>query len=124
MDHYTRRVWTGVKNITNIPSYKILLPNKLDFTKNFVEAMDGDVPAFNYATQAFFRISLMKPTLRRGYLWHPQIRGFWIWQCAWGKRQSDMGNLRMVVTHFLGNKRADNYPEIVNELLKAYKPFA
>lgn len=135
-DHYKRKVWPkrqsfepGVKNITNIPlipSNKILLPPlhiKLGLMKNFVKAMNRDGPAFGYLKQKFPRISEAK--IKEGIFVGPQIRQL--------LRDSDFDIVlegcekeaweafKMVVTHFLGNKRAENYPELVNNLLKSYE---
>lgn len=91
--------------------------------KNFVKAMDRNGRGFLYLKQKFPRISEAK--IKEGIFVGPQIRKIMTDELfdnvlneaelrAWSAFKS-------VVANFLGNVKADNYKDIVSELLSAYK---
>ena len=134
--HYVKRDWPlrlslepGKKTFQHPPlveSSKIWLPPlhiKLGLMKNFVKAMDKTQAAFKYLIGKFPRLSEAK--IKEGVFVGPQIRvdlrddGF---DCALrGKEKKAWKALKLVATCFLGNNKADNYRELMENLLKAYK---
>ena len=134
--HYVVRDWPlrqrlepGSKNVlypSLVEPSKILLPPlhvKLGLMKNFVKAMDRDGQAFKYLRDKFPRMSDAK--VKEGVFVGPQIRDILRdeqfdrlitgdEQCAWKA-------FRLVTDNFLGNTKADNYKEIVEDLLVAYQ---
>lgn len=134
--HYVVRDWPlrqrlepGSKNVLHpslVEPSKILLPPlhvKLGLMKNFVKAMDRDGQAFKYLRDKFPRMSDAK--VKEGVFVGPQIRDIFRdeqfdrlitgdEQCAWNA-------FRLVANNFLGNTKADNYKEIVEDLLVAYQ---
>lgn len=134
--HYVKRDWPlrlslepGKKNVLHPPlaeSSKILLPPlhiKLGLMKNFVKGMDKTGAAFKYLTTKFARLSEAK--LKEGVFIGPQIRkllrdsGFDRVVC--GKEKEAWEAFKLVATRFLGNNKAANYKELVENLIKAYK---
>lgn len=124
-----QRLEPGSKNVLHpslVEPSKILLPPlhvKLGLMKNFVKAMDRDGQAFKYLRDKFPRMSDAK--VKEGVFVGPQIRDIFRdeqfdrlitgdEQCAWNA-------FRLVANNFLGNTKADNYKEIVEDLLVAYQ---
>ena len=89
--------------------------------KNFVKTMNKEGLAF-YLRKKFLRISDAK--IKGNFCWSTdqgafQGQGFnnileGDEQCAWE-------SFKMVATHFLGNDRAENYRELVGNLLSCYQ---
>ncbi|KYM94050.1 hypothetical protein ALC62_15341, partial [Cyphomyrmex costatus] len=135
-NHYTKKDWPkrdsftpGEKNVLYKPlvnPHDIYLPPlhiKLGLIKNLVKAMDKDGEGFAYLKQKFPKLSEAK--IKEGIFVGPQIRELIkdevfdsqlntleknAWKC-----------FKNVVNHFLGNHKAENYEELISELLKAYK---
>jgi hypothetical protein len=130
--HYKRGDWPsgqllepGTKNVQHLPlveSSNILLPPlhiKLGPMKNFVKAADQTRPAFRYLAEKFPGISAAK--IKEGVFIGLQIRKLF------GDEQFDhilsrnekraWNDFRLVRTNFLGNNKADNYKELVENLL-------
>jgi len=91
--------------------------------KNFVKAMNKDGAGFQYLKTKFPRISDVK--LKVGIFVCPQIRELMM---------DEVFNLKLnktekkawvafvnVCHHFLGNTKADNYRQIIRQLLSAFK---
>ena len=133
--HYIKKDWPlrqsltpGEKNVQHPPliqSNKILLPPlhiKLGLIKNFVKAMDKTKAGFNYLATKFPRLSEAK--IKEGVFIGPQIRQLLqdreFDQALFGKEKIAWEAFKLVVTNFLGNRRADNYTELVSNLIKAY----
>lgn len=134
--HYIQKEWPlrqslipGVKNVTSEPLIdpkNIFLPPlhiKLGLIKNFVKSMDRNGKGFLYLKQKFPRISEAK--IKEGIFVGPQIK-----EMIKDNEFADNLNtselrawtaFKAVVTNFLGNVKAENYKEIVSELLNAYK---
>ena len=134
-NHYSRRAWPfretytpGQANVKQVPLVapdKIILPPlhiKLGLMKNFVKAMKHDNPGFQYLRSKFAAVSDAK--VKAGVFTGPQIRDVIkdvqfettlneLEQNAWA-------SFKLVVANFLGNKKADNYVELVNDLLGNY----
>ena len=135
-EHYVRRHWNprtqlipGEKNVKQLPLVnpeKIILPPlhiKLGLMKNFVKAMDRTGRGFQYLQDKFPRISEAK--LKEGIFVGPQIR-----QVIRDENfNNTLNNVELsawvafknVVSQFLGNYKAQNYAELVDDLLTSYK---
>lgn len=134
--HYVQKEWPlrqaltpGLKNITNEPLVdpkNVFLPPlhiKLGLIKNFVKALDRTGRGFLYLKQKFPRVSEAK--IKEGIFVGPQIREL--------MKNSEFDDMltdvelrawrafRTIVTNFLGNFKAENYRDLVTELLSAYK---
>jgi hypothetical protein len=91
--------------------------------KNFVKTMDQTGPTFRYLAKKFPGISAAK--IKEGVFIGPQIRKLF--------RDEQFGHIlsvnekrawndfRLVATNFLGNKKADNYKELVENLLLSHE---
>lgn len=134
--HYLKQNWPlrshaipGSKNIANQPlvdSQKIFLPPlhiKLGLIKNLVKAMDRDGEAFKHLKSKFPRISEAK--IKEGIFVGPQIREIFKDQMFKSKLNEKERRAWVAfenISHnFLGNKRAENYEELVQELLSSYQ---
>lgn len=134
--HYRIKQWPqrkegipGQKNISHpalVDEHKIFLPPlhiKLGLIKNFVKSMRADGDGFKYLRQKFPHISEAK--IKEGIFVGPQIRE--LLKDDNFKSQLSSAQVRAweafesVCHNFLGNKKADNYKEIVDELLSAYE---
>ena len=105
---------------------KIYLPPlhiKLCLMKNFVKGMDRTGKGFTYLKNKFPRVSDAK--IKEGIFVGPQTRELMkdqnfdeqlndLEQAAWL-------SFKKVCTEFLGNHKANNYSEIVKELMTSYK---
>ena len=133
--HYKRKDWPlrqalepGTKNILQQPlieSSKILLPPlhiKLGLIKNFVKALDRDGPAFRHLISKFPRLSIAK--IKEGIFIGPQIRELFSDEHFAGlltkKEHAAWESFRAVALNFLGNHRAQNYRQIVDNMLTTY----
>ena len=129
--HYVKRIWPaskilepGHKNVKHhslVESCRILLPPlhiKLGLMKNFVKAMVRNGTAFVYLRQKCPLISDAK--IREGVFPGPDIRSLLhdevFERIITGDEQRAWHAFREVVTGFLGNRRADNYKDLVEEL--------
>jgi len=102
--------------------HKILPPPlhiKLGLMKNFAKAMDRTGSAFKYLAEKFPRLSEAK--IKEGGFLGPQIRKLFrdgmfnnLLQGDWGKKARDA--FRLVSTNFLGNIRAENYTELIEDM--------
>lgn len=134
--HYLIKEWPrrasllpGQKNVINValvPSGKVLLPPlhiKLGLMKNFVKAMNKEGEGFKYMKDLFPRLTSAK--IKEGIFNGPQIRKIMKDEYFQEKLTNIEGNawkaFRSVCENFLGNHRADNYKELIDELLKSYK---
>jgi len=134
--HYVKRDWqarqslkVGEKNVQHPPlveAQKIVLPAlhiKLGMMKNFVKAMDRDGSAFKYLAQKFPRLSEAK--IKEGIFVGPQIRDLFRDEMFDSLLQGDEKNaweaFRQVSSNFLGYVRAENYKELVENMLSMYR---
>jgi hypothetical protein len=135
-DHYRKKIWPpresfepGKKNVTSAPLVapeKILLPPlhiKLGLMKNFVKAMDKEGRAFSYLKEKFPRISDAK--IKEGIFVGPQIRKLFgdaqFDSILEGKEKDAWDAFKMVAKNFLGNIKAENYKDLVAQLLLCYQ---
>ena len=135
--HYTKKgwpLWEGLvpckeRNVINDPlvnSVRILFPPlymKLDLIKQFTKALDKDGDCFTYFCQAFPGLTMEK--LKSGIFDGPQI-----WQLIRDPEfENSMNEVELeawkafvlVVKNFLGNSKASNYAELVNNMLTAFR---
>lgn len=131
-DHWVRREWpkremmvVGEKNAIREPLVgrdKIILPPlhiKLGLMKQFVKALDQDGPCFEFIGRKMPGLSTEK--LKAGIFDGPQIRqlvndpGF-VDSMSEGERRA-WTSFVLVVRNFLGNHKAQNYAELVNNML-------
>jgi hypothetical protein len=135
-NHYINKQWPqrvstaiGNKNVQHsalVPSKNIILPPlhiKLGLFKNFVKAMDKDNSAgFLYLKDKFPNIPAK---IKEGIFVGPQIRTL-LNDEIFESRLNDVEKsawiaFKGVAANFLGNHRAPNYQQIVNDLLRSYK---
>ena len=119
----------GTKNVINQPLVdreKILMPPlhlKLGLCKQFVKALDKNGEPFTHLKALFPMLSAAK--LEGGIFTGPDIR----LMLASNKFSASMSDVekrawesfRQVVKGFLGNRKVDNYKQVVDDLLKNYK---
>lgn len=134
--HYIKRDWPlrqtlqpGTKNVKYpalVDSNKILLPPlhiKLGLMKNFVKAMDRNKAAFMYLISKFPSLSAAK--INEGIFVGPQIRELInddeFLSLLHGKEKTAWIAFISVTSNFLGNNKAANYKEVVENLIQAYK---
>jgi len=90
--------------------------------KNFVKAMDRTVSAFKYLAEKFPRLSEAK--IKEGVFVGPQIRKLFRDDMFNNLLQGDEGKswdaFRLVSTNFLGNIRAENYKELIEDMLSLH----
>ena len=131
-EHWVRKEWPpkntikpGEKNIVNNPMVdrkNITLPPlhiKLGLMKKFVKALHRSADCFEYICSTFPGLSYEKK--KAGIFDGPQIRTllrnqYFMTTMTVVKARSWKA-FSKVVLNFLGNKRADNYIELVEELL-------
>jgi len=116
----------NVKHYSLVESLRILLPPlhiKLGLMKNFVKAVDHNGTAFLYLWQKFPLLSDAK--IWEGVFTCPDIRSLLrdevFERIITGDEQRAWHAFREVVTGFLGNRRADNYKDLAEELLSSYQ---
>ena len=103
-----------------------LLPSmhlKPGLMKNFVKAMNKEEASFTHLRKKFPRPSETK--LKEGVFIGPQIRDiikeeFFDWLLQ-GNEKAAWDSFKFVVIVFLGNRRAQNHEELVNNLLQSYQ---
>ena len=116
-------------NVDNQPLVKlsnILLPSmrlKLGLTKNYVKAINQEEADFTYLREMFPRLSEAK--LKEGILIGPQIRDLikdeYFDNLLQGDEKAVWESYKLVVKGLLGNRRAQNYEDLVNILLQSYQ---
>ena len=134
--HYVTKDWTerkelrpGEHNVLNEPLVersKILLPSlhiKLGLMKQFVKALDREGVAYQYLSEMFPQIS--KEKLKAGVFDGPQIQKALRDETLTKKMKSHERkawlSFKSVVENFLGNKKAENYEDLVSDLLASYE---
>ena len=134
--HYVKKVWPqrkscepGIRNVHYPPlvdPQKILLPPlhiKLGLMKNFVKALDKEKPGFKYLYEKFPILSEAK--IKEGVFVGPQIHKLFrddtFDHLLSGNEKKAWKAFQLVATKFLGNYKADNYEQLVANLLKSYK---
>ena len=105
--------------------HKTLLPPlhiKLGLMKNCIKVMDRTGSAFKYLAEN--SLDSAKRKLQKGAFVGPQIRRLFrdvmfnsVLQ-GYEKKASDA--FRLVLTNFLGNIRAENYKELIEDMLSLY----
>jgi len=105
---------------------KISLPSKhlkLGLKKNFVKAVYQEEAAFTYLLETFPRLSEAK--LKEGIFIGPQIRDLikdeYFDKFLQGEEKEAWDSFKFMVKGFLGNRRAQNYEELVNNLSQSYQ---
>jgi hypothetical protein len=133
--HWTKKQWplrdefkVGEKNIVNKPLIdrkRVLLPPlhiKLGLMKQFVKALNKDGTCFNYLCRKFPELSIDK--LKAGIFDGPQIRKLINdpnFIDSMNKTESTAwSSFVLVVQNFLGNFKADNYSELVGNMLSSF----
>ena len=116
----------GIMIVENEPLVEpstILLPSlhfKLGLMKNFVKAMNQEEAAFTYLQEKFLRLSEAK--LKEGIFIGPQIRELIKDDCFDTLLRDDeraaWDNFKFVLKGFSEKRRAQNFEELVNNLLQ------
>ena len=95
---------------------------KLGPKKNFVKAMNQKEAAFTHLRETFPRLSEAK--LKEGIFIGSQIRDFikneYFDKLFQGDEKAVWDSFKFVLKGFLGNRRAQNYEDLVNNLLQSY----
>ena len=90
--------------------------------ENFVKAMDRTGPAFKYLAEKFPRLS--KAKIKDGVLVGPQIRKLFrddmFNKLLKGNEKKAWDAFRLVSPNFLRNIRAENYKELIEDMLTFY----
>ena len=96
---------------------------KLGLMKNSVKAMNQEEAAFTYLREKFPRLS--EATLKGGIFIGPQIREIikdeFFDNLLQGDEKAVWDSFKFVARGILGNRRAQNYEELVNNLLQRYQ---
>ena len=135
-EHWTRKDWPprkavvpGSMNVINtplVPRDRIILPPlhiNLGLMKQYVKALDKDGVRFEYISKKFPNLSSEK--LKAGIFDCPHIRklvndpDFSISMSEIEKNSWDL--FVWVIQNFLGNKKADDYVEHVEEMLSHFQ---
>jgi len=116
----------NVENQPLVELSKILLPSMylmLGLTKNSVKAMNKEEATFTYLPEKIPRLSEAK--LKEGIFIGPQIRDLikdeYFDKLLQGDKKAVWDRFKFVVKGFLGNRRAQNYEDLVNNLLQSYQ---
>lgn len=135
-DHWVKKTWplrtalvVGQKNVINEPLVtrdKIILPPlhiKLGLMKQFVKALNKDGPCFEYISRTFPGLSTEK--LKAGIFDGPQIRKLvkdLHFTDSMNEAESHAWiSFVTVIKNFLGNHKAENYADLVNDMLISFK---
>lgn len=133
--HYHRRDWpqrseftVGVNNVKWEPlmdPQKVLMPPlhiKLGLIKQFVKALDKESAAFKYLHDLFPKLSEAK--IKAGVFVGPQIKKIMeseeFPKMLSRKEKAAWNSFVAVVRGFLGNHKAENYVDLVANLVKKY----
>jgi len=135
--HYTKKDWPvreelvpcRASNVINSPLVdrdRILFPPlhiKLGLIKQFTKALDKEGGCFTYMCQTFPGVTIVK--LKAGIFDGPQIRQL-IRDAEFEKsmnkvEQKAWNAFVLVVKNFLGNNKASNYAELVNNMVTAFQ---
>ena len=115
----------NVENQPLVEPSKILLPSmqlKLGLIKNFCKGHEPGRSCL-YLWETFPRLSEAK--LKEDIFIGPQIRDIikdkYFDKLLQGNEKAVWDSYKFVVKGFLGNKRSQNYEEIVNNLLQSYQ---
>ncbi|GBM59891.1 hypothetical protein AVEN_62370-1 [Araneus ventricosus] len=136
--HYIKRDWPqrasfkpGEMNVEHPhlgEPHKIIIPPlyiKLDLVKNLVKSMDKIGPAFKYLHEKFPRLSVAK--IKEGVCVGPQIKQLFrdpkFEKLLRGKEKQVCDAFCQVSTNFLGNDKAENYKDLVEDMLTLFKDF-
>jgi len=91
--------------------------------KNSVQAMNQKEAAFTYLRDKFPRLSEAK--LKEGIFIGPQIRNLfkdeYFDKLLQGDEKAVWDSFKFVVKGFLGSRRAQNYEDLVNNLMQSYQ---
>jgi hypothetical protein len=116
----------NVENQPLVDPSNILLPSKrlkLGLMKNFVKILNQEV-AFTYIWENFPRLSeanWKKVFIFIGAQIRDLIKDEYFEKLFQGDEKADWDSFKFVVKGFLGNRRAQNYEELVNNLLQTYQ---
>jgi len=96
---------------------------KLGLVRNFVKATNQGEAVFTYLWEKFPRLSEAK--LNESIFIGPQIwdliKDEYFDKLLQGDEKAAWDSFKFVVKVFLGNRRAQNYEELVNNLLQSYQ---
>ena len=96
---------------------------KLGLIKHFVKATNQEEAAFTYLWEMFPNLSEAK--LKEGIFIGPQMWHFikdkYFEKLLQGNKKSAWDCFKFVIKVFLGNRRAQNYEELVNNRLQSYQ---
>jgi len=119
----------GEKWVRNRPLFdkdKILLPPlhiKLGLMKNFIKAVNKHGKGFEYLRKKFLKVSdaKLKEAIFIGLQIHDIINNNLTEHLLMEPLKSAWLTFKVVFLNFLGNVQAENYKELVEDLLNAYQ---
>jgi hypothetical protein len=116
----------NVENQPLVDPRKLLFPSmhlNVGLMKDFVKAMNQEEAAFTYLREKFPGLSEAK--LKEGIFIGPKIRDLmkdeYFDKVLQGDEKAAWDSFKFVAKAFLGNRRAQNYEELVNNLLQSYQ---
>ena len=135
-EHYSRQQWPlrhelvpGAQNVKYeplVPSFKILLPPlhiKLGLIKQFVKALDSNGATLIKIREMFPKLSVDK--VKAGVFVGPQVKRMLdsqeLYDVMTELERRAWNAFKGVVEGFLGNNRADNFQELIEELIASYR---
>ncbi|GBO20763.1 hypothetical protein AVEN_221116-1, partial [Araneus ventricosus] len=136
---YRKRDWPqrtffnpGERNVEPPPlseQHKIIIPPlhiKLGLVKNLAKAMDNNGPAFKYLHETFPRLSVAK--IKEGVFVGPQIKQLFrdpkFEKLLRSKEKQVWDAFYQVSTNFLGNDKAENCKDLVEDMLALFQAFS
>ncbi|GBM03492.1 hypothetical protein AVEN_95390-1 [Araneus ventricosus] len=109
-------------------THKIIIPPfhiKLGLVKNLVKAMDKNGSAFKYLHEKFPRLSVAK--IKEGVFVGPQIKQLFrdpkFEKLLRSKEKQVWDAFYQVSTNFLGRDKAENYKDLVEDMLALFQDF-
>ncbi|GBN28116.1 hypothetical protein AVEN_72131-1 [Araneus ventricosus] len=97
---------------------------KLGLVKNLVNAMDKNGPTFKYLHEKFPRLSVAK--IKKTFLWGLSLNRFSetpSLRLLRSKEKQVWDAFYQVSTNFLGNDKAENYKDLVEDMLALFQVF-
>jgi hypothetical protein len=130
--HYSRKDWPARKSLElgfmymenqpKVDPSKLLLPSmhlKLGLMKNYVKAMNQEEAALTYLREQIPKLNEAK--LKEGIFIDLQIRDLvkdeYFNKLLQGDEKAAWDSFKYIVKGFLGNRRAQRYEELVNNLM-------
>ncbi|GBO26051.1 hypothetical protein AVEN_199321-1 [Araneus ventricosus] len=136
--HYIKRDWsqrasfnTGEMNVEHPPlaePHKIIIPPlhiKLGLVKNLVKTNDKNRSAFKYLHEKFYQLSVSK--IKQGVFVGPESKQLFrdrkFEKLLRSNEKQVWDVFYQISTNFLGNDKAENYKDLVEDMLALFQDF-